>query len=353
MNSLRPQSLKIPRHRSNRMKIPLLSLVSLLLVLHPASPVLAQGPLTPPGAPAPTMKSLDQLDAKLEKRTPISSVPITISTPGSYYLTGNLTVATGNAITVTVDQVTIDLNGFTISSTASPASGTAVLLSGARQDVTIRNGHIRGTTTFSAGAFTPGGFLDGVVNNSAFSANLRVSDLSVSGMASDGIVLGAVEPGMAVERCSVAICGAIGIQSALTRDSNADTTGNTAIVGKIISNCIGETVNTVVASAAAINASSSADNCTGVAVSGVGVSAVNAHNCHGTSSSGNGLVASNASNCSGTSTSGAAGIDANPGTASFCRGQRVSGIAIDAGIAIGCTVVSGTVNSANKFLGTP
>ena len=86
---------------------------------------------------------------------------------------------------------------------------------------------------------------------------------------------------MAVERCSVAICGAIGIQSALTRDSNADTTGNTAIVGKIISNCVGETVNTAVASAAGINASAGADNCSGVAVSGVGVSASNATNCHG------------------------------------------------------------------------
>jgi parallel beta-helix repeat protein len=42
-------------------------------------PVFAQGSLTPPGAPAPVMKSLDQLDAKLEKRTPISSLPFTIN----------------------------------------------------------------------------------------------------------------------------------------------------------------------------------------------------------------------------------------------------------------------------------
>ena len=130
--------------------------IVLAFVLQPSAFLLSQGSLTPPGAPAPTMKTLDQIDAKLEKRTPISSVPVTINTPGSYYLTGNLVVATGNAITVTVDQVTIDLNGFTISSTASPASGTAVLLSGARQDVTVRNGRIRGTTTFAAGAFVPG-----------------------------------------------------------------------------------------------------------------------------------------------------------------------------------------------------
>jgi hypothetical protein len=42
---------------------------------------LAQGSLTPPpGAPAPTMKTLDQIEA----RTPISSAPFTISAPGSY-----------------------------------------------------------------------------------------------------------------------------------------------------------------------------------------------------------------------------------------------------------------------------
>ena len=49
----------------------------------------AQGGLTPPGAPAPTMKSL----AQIEPRTPISSVPFTISTAGSYYLTTNVTTA--------------------------------------------------------------------------------------------------------------------------------------------------------------------------------------------------------------------------------------------------------------------
>src|SRR4051812_45809594 len=69
----------------------------------------SQGSLTPPGAPAPTMKSLDQIEA----RTPISSVPFTISVPGSYYLTTNLTAALNqNGITVSADNVTLDLNGF-------------------------------------------------------------------------------------------------------------------------------------------------------------------------------------------------------------------------------------------------
>src|SRR5438105_9353803 len=76
-----------------------------------------QGSLTPPGAPAPTMKSLDQIEAR--KPLPGGTAAITISQPGSYYLTGNLSVASGDGITISVDKVALDLNGFTISSNAA------------------------------------------------------------------------------------------------------------------------------------------------------------------------------------------------------------------------------------------
>ena len=87
----------------------------------------AQGSLTPPGAPAPTMKSL----AQIEPRTPISSLPFTITNAGSYFLTTNLTGQAGtNGITISADHVTIDLNGFAIIGVAN--SGVGVLVSGPR-----------------------------------------------------------------------------------------------------------------------------------------------------------------------------------------------------------------------------
>jgi len=296
--------------------------------------------------------------------------------------------AGGSAITISADHVTLDLNGFTISSTASPASGTAVLLSGTRKNITVKNGHIRGTTTFAAGAFTTGGIFDGVANLATASANLRMSDLKIFGMGDDGIDLGAnTVPTFVVERCNVSVCARRGIQGGLIRDCAADTTGDTAIAGDIVTSCSGETVNTAVFAGGISGVT--IENCRGISDSGPGVSgsnvnnsrgsstggsrisgtnvincfglstaanqifATNVTNSSGTSSPGVGLSAANATNCFGFSTSGAAGIDANPGTASFCRGQRAGGTAISAGIAIGCTAVTGTVNSLNKFLGTP
>src|SRR3954465_13891746 len=97
------------------------------------SALFGQGPLPPPpGAPGPTMKTLDQLDAKLdatsskvdaksEKRIPIdadhtpgdNANEFIIKSAGSYYLTGNL-LTSKYGIEVASPGVTIDLNGFQI-----------------------------------------------------------------------------------------------------------------------------------------------------------------------------------------------------------------------------------------------
>lgn len=99
----------------------------------------AQGSLTPPGAPAPTMKSL----AQIEPRTPISSLPYTISVPGSYYLTTNLTGLAGtNGITISTGNASLDLNGFVLTGLTGSLAG--VFVSGTYSNLTVRNGEIKG-----------------------------------------------------------------------------------------------------------------------------------------------------------------------------------------------------------------
>jgi parallel beta-helix repeat protein len=74
---------------------------------------LAQGNLTPPGPPAPSMKSLGQI----EPRTPIGALPYSISNSGSYYLTTNLTGTAG--IQILTNNVSLDLEGFTLTGNGS------------------------------------------------------------------------------------------------------------------------------------------------------------------------------------------------------------------------------------------
>ena len=110
--------------------LPTLTLLAVISIVLPAA-AQSGGPLTPPGPPGKSMKSLDQV----EPATPLvdgapgtSTSPsgtITISEPGSYYLTGNHTVETGNGIILAADGITLDLRGFTISSTAATSSAAS------------------------------------------------------------------------------------------------------------------------------------------------------------------------------------------------------------------------------------
>ena len=147
--------------------LPLLWMAYLLVI---SSSVFAQGPLVPPGPPAPSMQTLDQLGAKAdqanvkldrvnakadalearsEKRTPVDAAntpgdaenEFIIAGPGSYYLTANLSVAKPTGIRILAAGVTLDLNGFQVARSGS-ASGAGIQVQGAA--CTIRNGSITG-----------------------------------------------------------------------------------------------------------------------------------------------------------------------------------------------------------------
>lgn len=78
--------------------------------------------------------------------TPISSVPYTISAPGMYYLSGNLTCAstTQDAITINASDVTLDLMGYCLTGPGKTEAGiTSGIASTNSFNVEIRNGSIK------------------------------------------------------------------------------------------------------------------------------------------------------------------------------------------------------------------
>ncbi len=311
----------------------LLQTASLVLVSVfnlPPSALLAQGSLSPPGAPAPTMKTL----AQIEPRTPIASAPYTISVAGSYYLTTNVTVSSGDAITIATNNVTLDLNGFTISSTAPSATGNGIYLSGGLRNITICNGFIQGgVTNNGSGVYGGGGFDYGIGFMGLQPANVRVTGLSISGCLTWGISLG--NAWSVVESCTLRTMGTYGIGAAVVKNTSVVECGVTAIAGNEVSGCHGESTGSDVAVSAV-----TALNSLGKSVSGIGLQAAVANNCLGQSTSGIGLTATAAQNCYGYSTSGAAGLNAT--NASFCTGYRSGGRAIQATIATGCLAIAGT-----------
>ncbi len=314
-----------------------LSLVTVCALLVSAGNIFAQGDLTPPGAPAPTMKSLDQIEA----RTPIAggTSTVTISQHGSYYLTGDIAVTTGNGIVISADNVTLDLNGFRVSSSAASPNGTGVFLVGppagefnlGAHDISILNGHIVGGVTYNGTSFSTGpGFQNGIAATGN-PGSVRVSGVSVMGCSGSGINLGS-EFSTVVDHCAVRVVGGVGILAGVVSDSTAYQCGDNGIAAATVTGCYGTTT----AGARGIY-TLTAVNCWGVSVSGAGVDATSASDCYGQSTSGRGLNVQMASNCYGISSS-THGINAS--TANNCYGISTSSLGISASMANNCYGIS-------------
>lgn len=119
--------------------------VALLLT---AAPIRAAGPLQPPpGPPAPSMKSLDEIYSCFEKRTRITSLPTVISADGSYFLDADLNIvaagANGITLAATVKKAAIDLGGRSLSGLPGTGHGIdASAMTGGT--VAVRNGTLSG-----------------------------------------------------------------------------------------------------------------------------------------------------------------------------------------------------------------
>jgi parallel beta-helix repeat protein len=181
-----------------KIKIAIAAIVSSSFILHSA---FGQGALTPPpGAPAPTMLTLSQI----EPRTPVDAVhtpgnndaEFIISQPGSYYLTTNILggVSTKTGIEILTNNVTLDLNGFSLLGSSSAISGIYIA---AATNITVRNGTISGWANGYYGISCVG--QDATFDRLTISGNTYgiycandsvISDCAVIGNRADGIAAG-------------------------------------------------------------------------------------------------------------------------------------------------------------------
>jgi parallel beta-helix repeat protein len=192
------------------------------------------GPLDPPGAPAST-------DGVRLPGTPITSIPITITQPGNYYLTRNLTIAPAeNGITIASDNVTLDLNGFML-------DGNNVGLTGVVSDtrgVTVRNGTARRWTQHGFNLF-------GFVSQSVILENVHahqnvlngivVTNGSITGCTARENNLGVQALLSSVTRCTAAdnVVGFDVQNSSLSECASSSNSayGISALAGAVVEGC--------------------------------------------------------------------------------------------------------------------
>ena len=202
----------------------LLSITLAAQLLVPCSLLLAQGgSLTPPGAPAPMMKTLQQVEPRTDiaELTGDATAQKIITSGGSYYLTGNLFPDVLGKDTIRVDflaaPVTIDLNGFTLSNFTLGQS--AIKLPASNAKVIIRNGTIiasGGTTNLAIGGACPNVLCENlqIISNGAAAITLGT----------DGVV----------DRCRLISGGIQALDRTIVRDSVISAAGINDVLINIV-----------------------------------------------------------------------------------------------------------------------
>ena len=205
------------------------SIVVILIFGLSASPIFAQGSLTPPGAPTPTMKTLDQVEARQivnATNTPGDGTDqFVISAPGSYYLTGNITGVSGkNGIVINADDVTLDLNGFALIGVGGSLRGIFVPLT--HRNLRIYNGiahnwGVNGMNCTNGINCQFDHLLISQSNGFLCGPGCVINSVSVDGNGSGGFTTG--------DHCTLTGCSATGNLTGFTLGSNCTIMASTAV----------------------------------------------------------------------------------------------------------------------------
>lgn len=149
------------------------------IVMLAGATVMAGGELEPPGPPSATGRTLQEI----EPRTPIDSLETdykgtyVITEPGSYYLTADIQQVTNeDAIAIQSSHVAIDLMGYSLIGISGSGYGIRVIAPFSFENVTIRNGFVRGWGD------------DGIELETV--TNVLIEDVHVSNCGDTGIKIG-------------------------------------------------------------------------------------------------------------------------------------------------------------------
>jgi len=246
--------------------------------------VLVAGPLTPPAGPiTSTYKTLSEV----EPRTAISSLPLVISQPGSYYLTQNLVIPPSQVgISINASNVTLDLRGFTLQGNGTSSDAITVWSSSA--GVTIRNGAINNIN--GHGIYAAAGAAD-------LAPGMTVEDVRVTSVAGRGI---SCSRGATINRCYVN-AAEFGIRSGYSSkvlDSTVEFARHTAFNiegGSTVANCVsaGTGGTTGGGHAFVLGAGSTATNCVARSNQGAGFTTLSQcllQGCSSTNNNGGGFI---------------------------------------------------------------
>lgn len=205
------------------------------------------GPLDPPTG---TISSTGRTLTEVEPRIPISSATtpgdansvFRITSPGSYYLTGGISISTNlAAIEIAASNVTIDLNGFRVAQPTATSSRPGIVADLPVRGIIIRNGSVR---EFEGGGInlTSGG--DG--------ANSRIENVQAYFNGSTAFSVG---PDSVILECGI---------------SNHTGNGLAAGDGSVVSNC---SITDIIGAGMIVGNNVSIDGCSMSAGSGLGISA--------------------------------------------------------------------------------